>query len=123
MRLSAYETMYSYILEAEGRIENVGIDYPIDLTSWQTIFEAIKTQKSFAIVECEQAWISRFLIGKIAKTSKKKLELLYFEANGIYEDYLTEQKLKEISIVRFDEDYINIFSKYVRHSNQVLPKI
>ena len=123
VRYSEFEEMYEYIMQKEKLLNNLGINFSIDLTNWQTIFNSIEHSEKFAIIECEQAWINRFLLGKLTKAKKKKIEILFLEANGIFEEYVTEQKYKEITIVRFDEIYISLFQKYGRHKNQVLPKL
>ena len=123
VRYSELEKNFEYIMEEELLLNDFGINYSIDLTNWQTIFNSIEHNEKFAIIECEQAWINRFLLGKLTKAKKKKIEILYLEAKGIFEEYVTEQKYKEITIVRFDEIYINLFQKYARHKNQVLPKL
>ena len=110
-------------MQKEKLLNNLGINFSIDLTNWQTIFNSIEHSEKFAIIECEQAWINRFLLGKLTKAKKKKIGILFLEANGIFEEYVTEQKYKEITIVRFDEIYISLFQKYGRHKNQVLPKL
>jgi hypothetical protein len=123
VRYSDYEEMYEYIMNEEHFLNDLGIPYTIDLTNWQTVFKSIENNNKFVIIECEQVWIKRFLLGKLSKIKKKNVEMLYLEANGVFEEYATEQKYKEISIVRFDEVYINLFQKHARYKNQVLPKI
>jgi hypothetical protein len=123
IRHSDYEEMYKYIMDEEQLLNDLGIPYTIDITNWQTVFKSIENNNKFVIIECEQVWIKRFLLGKLSKVKKKKVEMLYLEANGVFEEYATEQKYKDISIVRFDEVYINLFQKYVRYKNQVLPKL
>jgi hypothetical protein len=122
IRCNDFEEMYEYIMQKENFLTNLGINYMIDLTNWQTIFNSIIEHKQFAVIECEQAWISTFLLGKLTKAKKKKVEILYLEANGVYEEFVTEQKYKDITIVRFDELYHNLFQKYGRYKNQILPK-
>lgn len=123
VRHSEFEDMYEYIMKKENYLDELGIHYTIDLTNWQTIFKSIEGNEKFVIIECEQLWIGRFLLGKLTKAKKKKVEMLYLEANGVFDEYVTEQKYKEITIVRFDEIYINLFQKYARYKNQVLPKL
>jgi hypothetical protein len=123
IRHNEYEKMYHYIMNAEELLNELGINYTIDLTNWQTIFKSIEKNEKFPVVECEQAWIKRYLLGKLTKVKKKKVEMLYLEANGIFEEFVTEQKYKEISIIRFDETYTNLFQKYARYKNQILPKL
>ena len=123
VRYSDYEEMYEYIMNEESLLSELGINYTIDLTNWQTIFKSIEGNEKFVIIECEQVWIKRFLLGKLSKAKRKKVEMLYLEANGVFEEYATEQKYKEITIARFDEVYINLFQKYARYKNQILPKL
>jgi hypothetical protein len=123
VRHSEFEDMYEYIMKKENYLNNLGIHYTIDLTNWQTIFKSINDNEKFAIIECEQTWIDRFLLGKLTKANKKKVEILYLEANGVFEEFVTEQKYKEITIVRFDEIYINLFQKYARYKDQILPQL
>ena len=119
VKYSNFEKNYDYIMKEENLLSNLGSKYTIDLTNWQTIFKAIESHKKFTIIECEQTWINRFLLGKLTKAKKKKVEILYLEANGIFETLVTEQKYKEITIVRFDEVYINLFQKYANYKKQV----
>ncbi len=70
-RISEYEVANLHILKEEGISKDLGIKYPIDLNSWQSIFESIKAHKQFAIVESEQAQVDSFLIGKLEKIGKK----------------------------------------------------
>jgi hypothetical protein len=123
VRHNEFEEMHEYIMQAEQLLTNLGINYPIDLTNWQTILNSIKTNNKITIIECEQVWIKLFLLGELTKVKKKKVEIRYLEANGIFEEFVTEQKYKDITIVRFDETYSNLFQKYARYKNQVLPKV
>ncbi len=113
-RISEYEVANLHILKEEGILKDLGIKYPIDLNSWQSIFESIKAHKQFAIVESEQAQVDSFLIGKLEKIGKKKLSLLYFDGAGIFEKDIIKKKYKDITSVQFDDNYTNTFSKYVR---------
>jgi hypothetical protein len=122
IRCNVFEEMYGYIMQKESLLTDLGIAYTIDLTNWQTIFNSIIQHKEFAAIRCEQSWISIFILGKLTNAKKKKVEILYLEADGIYEEFISEQKYKYITIVRFDELYHNLFQKYGRYKNQILPK-
>jgi hypothetical protein len=123
VRHSESEAIYDYIMKEEQLLNDLGIHYNIDLTNWQTIFNSIVNNEKFAIIECEQTWINRFLLGKLTKAKKKKVEILYLDPNGIFDELVTEQKYKEITIVRFDDIYTNLFQKYARYKDQVLPQL
>jgi hypothetical protein len=88
------------------------------LTSWQTIFKSIKKTGLGVIVECEDPDIDTFTIGPVVRTSKKLVYILYFGATGISDDKPTSIDYASITNVRFDDRYINVFSKYVRHKKK-----
>jgi hypothetical protein len=90
VRHSEFENMYEYIMRKENYLNDLGIHYTIDLTNWQTIFKSIAENEKFAIIECEQTWIKTFLLGKLTKAKKKKVEILYLGANGIFDEFVTE---------------------------------
>jgi hypothetical protein len=118
VRYNEMEEFYDSVMQQEGLLDDFGIDYSIDLSSWQTIFDSIIKNEKFAIIECEKSDDddSQFLLGKIIRTKRDKFEMIYLNADGIFEDTITEQKYSEITIVRFDERYTNLFQKYAKNN-------
>jgi hypothetical protein len=110
-----YEDFYDSIMQKEGILNDLGMNYKIDLTNWRSIFNSIVKKGKFVTIECEDLPFKRFLLGKIENIKKKKVELFYVEADGIMEETITEQKYKEITFIRIDDRYTSLFQKYVKN--------
>lgn len=103
------------ILKKEGIIDsNQGIKYDINLTSWETIFKNLKKLNFDVIVECENSEEPVFLIGSIKKIGKKSVSVHHYDAAGLLDEKPTKVKYKDITIVKFDDRYANIFKKYLK---------
>lgn len=96
--------------------------HKINLTNWQTIFKSIKSIDLNVIVECENPNIDTFTIGAIVKTTKKLVHILYFNADGFIDETPTSVDYDSITKVMFDDRYINVFSKYIRHKKKKITK-
>jgi len=67
------------------------------------------------VVECENPKINGFTIGPIIKTTRKLVFVQDFDPSGYLDEEATSIDFKSITKVMFDDRYINIFSKYLRH--------
>lgn len=115
IRFNRPDQYYNKIMAWEGQVEKVGINDNIDLNDWASIFKSIKKTGLNVIVECEGYDTNTFNIGPIIKTTKSQVFIHYFDATGFWEEEPTSIDLKNITRVNFDDRYINIFSKYLRH--------
>jgi hypothetical protein len=120
IRFNKWDKYYNNIMIWEGEIENVTVKYKIDLTTWQSIFKSITSHKLNVIVECESPDIDSFTIGPLIKTTKKRVHIQDFDPCGFLNEIPTSIDFDCITIVKFDDRYINIFSKYLR--NRKSPK-
>jgi len=103
------------IMDREGTLEvDLGIRYEVTLNDWASIFTSLKQQNLSVIVECEEKANAAFTIGPIASINKKSVSIRHFDASGILADTPTKISYKDITIVRFDERYINVYTKYLR---------
>lgn len=103
------------ILKAEGILDtDYGIDKSINLKSWETIFHDLKKFDFHVIVECEDLKESLFIIGPIKKVNKSSVSIQYYDATGLLEKRATTVKYKDVTLVKFDDRYINVFRKYLR---------
>ena len=75
----------------------------IDMTDWQTIFASLKEQNKNIIVENEKAEEDdySFVIGRIIKTTKTKVVMQHFDADGIWEEEFYEVPYTKITSVSF----------------------
>lgn len=119
IRNNRNDKYYHKIMTWQGETEKIGIHYLINIDSWQTAFADIKAREINVIIECETPSIDTFNIGPIVKTTKNKVYIQYFDAAGYIDEKPTPIDLKKISRVNFDDNYINVFSKYLRkHKNK-----
>ena len=115
IRLSKIEIYQRKVLAKEGIIKSkYGLKNKINLKSWETIFKDLKEKDYFAIVECEDLKEPSFTIGEIAKIGKKSVGIRYFSASGIIEKKPTKIKYKEITLVKFNDRYTNMYRKYLK---------
>jgi hypothetical protein len=106
---------YDKIMQWEKQVGNVSRKHDVDLTDWTSIFKTIKKAGFNVIVENENPEEETFDIGPIIKTTKTAVYILYFDAKGYLEQEPTKISYDEITIAKFDDHYVNVFSKYLRH--------
>ena len=107
----------SEIAVAEGLLD--GLDVPeIDISSWQTVAEALEKLDENIIVECEspEDYKYAFNIGRIEAVIGDKIRLRHFDGDGVWENKPRDMPMGRVAAITFRSRYINIFSKY-------LPKI
>ena len=88
--------------------------YPLDLTDWTTIFKSIKNAGLNIIVECEAPDDDDFIIGPITKITKSAVSIHFISTNGYLFPEPTRVTYNRITVTRFDDNYVNVFSKYIR---------
>lgn len=104
----------SKINEFEG-LKDEMIDYPIDLTSFETIFDYLKESQQIISIEREYNDDDAFfLIGKIIKVSNDEIWFKDFDINGIWNEDVNIVPLDIITTIRFNSKYINTWAKYIK---------
>lgn len=116
IRYNANDKYYDKIIQWENLLEQVSNKYKIDLTDWTSIFRTIKKSGLNVIVENENPEEDTFLIGPIVKTSKTAAYIRYFNGKGILDPEPSRISFDKITMVKFDDPYINVFSKYLREA-------
>ncbi len=115
IRCNKYDRGFKRILKNEGIIDaEYGIDQKIRITNWQTIFEDLKKHDYHVIIECENLEDPIFLIGPITKVNKNFISIRYYDPTGLLDKTPTKVNYKDITLVKFDDRYINVFKKYLR---------
>jgi hypothetical protein len=105
---------FDKIMHWEGIVDTVENKHKIDLTSWATILKSIKKLDFNVIVENEDPEDETFDIGPITKVTKSSVYVRYFNGKGILNVEATKINWNLITIVKFDDKYTKIFSKYLR---------
>ena len=102
------------ILRLEGVTTIVCNKHKIDLSSWDNIFESIKSLGFNIIIKNEDPEDESFDVGPTTKITRNSVFIRYFNAQGFLDDEPTEITWDKITLVKFDDHYINTFSKYLR---------
>jgi hypothetical protein len=115
LRSNQHERLFEKMLKGEGTYDEVGIAYEVNLDSWQSLLRGLKKLNKNVIIECEVGDEDEdgFFIGKLVQVNRKSVSLLYFSDLGKWDEEPTVIPFDEITKVRFDEKYINVFSKYL----------
>lgn len=115
-RSGKYERKWEQMLAAEGILDQVGINYEIDLSSTHSLLESLQRRGQNLIVECECEVDSdrdAFFIGKIIKLGKRFIRFRHFDAIGNWERDVYRIPFQAITKIEFDTPYVNTFSKYL----------
>lgn len=116
LRRNRNDIFYEKICKAEKLIEpNIKV-HNIDLSSWKTVFESISKLGFNVIVRNEYSEDDTFDIGPIIKITSEKVDINYFDAKGNLDTEITEIPWNKITLVEFDDIYINLMSKYLKKS-------
>ena len=83
----------------------------IDITSWQSIFQALSQLDTY--LQIEDSINGQFSIGEIENVLKDKLYFRSFDADGVWQDEYYEIPFSQITSVTFSSRYVDVFSKYV----------
>lgn len=114
IRYDKRDKYFEKILKLEGIKKNVSKKYDIDISDLHSIFNSLKKIKLNIIVECEEEGEEVFIIGKISQMGKNFVSMSYFDSCGKWNRQKYRIDYSKITIIRFDEEYINVFSKYVK---------
>lgn len=114
VRFNKNDKTVNRILKAEKQHETVGIDYDINIETWQTAAQDVMKTKLCVISECEHEDQEYFCIGQIKEVKGKSIHIRYFNAEGILDDENTKHKFKHVTKLSFDDQYANVFFKYVK---------
>lgn len=114
IRHNEFDKYNDYILESENLKDQVKNCYNLDLTNWQTIFTSIQKIGLNCTVENESDKYFFFKIGPVVKVKKKSILLQNFDPAGYIDEEPTKIRFKEITTVGFDDNYTNVFGKYLR---------
>lgn len=119
IRNNKFDKTHKKILAKEGITKrDYGIDIKVDLTDWPGVFKSLRKHDQYVIIECEDLDEPIFLIGPITRVGKKTVSVQYFDATGLLDEKPSAVNYSDITIVRFDERYINVFRKHLRQKKK-----
>jgi len=114
IRHNHIDEYYDNIMRWEKIWDTLNYTHQVDLSSWTSIFSDIRKLGFNVIIEDQHPEEATFDIGPITKVTEQSVEIMYFNAEGVLNRSSTEFKWTDITLVNFDDRYINIFSKYLR---------
>lgn len=115
LRCSKTDRTFKKILKSEGILDSdYGMRNKVNLKNWKTIFTDLKKNDYHVIVECEDIKDPLFIIGPIKRVNNDSVSIQYYDATGLLDKKVTTVKYKEVTLVKFDDRYINVFRKYLR---------
>jgi hypothetical protein len=115
IRCNKFDKAFKRILKAEGVFDSdYGIKNKIRLKDWKTVFEDLMRHDYHVIVECEDMEDPLFVIGPIKKVNNDSVSIQYYDPTGLLDKKSTKVKYTDVTIVKFDDRYINVFKKYLR---------
>ncbi|MFA5385856.1 MAG: hypothetical protein WC364_14580 [Eubacteriales bacterium] len=86
----------------------------IRLNNMKIIFTDLKNLNKIVIIESESIQNGDFYIGKIMEIKRSSLVFLSFNELGEWDEETKEIMYKDITMIKFDDNYSTIFSKYVK---------
>ncbi len=117
IRCNEYDITIKSILEGEKHLtKSKPKATKVDLSSWATIFTGMMEADIHVIIECEDLKKPTFAIGPIQKVGNKSLKIHNYNPEGIYDDKPIQIKYKDITIVRFKDQYSSTFRKYLKEA-------
>jgi hypothetical protein len=115
IRCNKFDRAFKRMLKAEGIFDSdYGIKNKLRLKDWKTIFEDLMRHDYHVIVECEDLGDPLFVIGPIKKVNNDSVNIQYYDPTGLLDKKPTRVKYRDITLVKFDDRYINVFKKYLR---------
>ncbi|MEP0367238.1 MAG: hypothetical protein ABJN36_05130 [Cyclobacteriaceae bacterium] len=109
------ERFLRHIMKEEGLIESTLKNreaVKFSLGTLQNTLTQLKKLGNAIIIECEYGDDSTFQIGPVNEVTDTYVKLDYFNARGEYDLKPTSSKLDEITHIKIDSPYANLFHKY-----------
>lgn len=115
IRCCDFDKTTKRILKAEKQLTNSKPKRTrIDLSTWNSVFVDLKNSDTHVIIECEDLKKPTFEIGPIEKINKKSVLVRNYDANGQLDKKPTKIKFKNITKVKFNDEYSKTFRKYLK---------
>ena len=106
---------FQRILQREGILQQVGMSFPLDIESEQTILQGVKKNGMLVILDFDYYPDDYLYIGKPVRVNKRTVAFRYFDACGIWQDDIAQIDYSDVSAIELCTEYINVFEKYLRY--------
>ncbi len=115
VRHSEHEEFFENILKSENIIRKIRLqkrENPFRVNTMKRMLEQLQELKLPVIFECLYGSEATFQIGPIQRIDIDKIYIKYFNSKGEFDNELLEIDFNEITFLRFDSPYANMFYKY-----------
>lgn len=104
-----------YILGKEGKLQDVGVPFKIDLRSARTILAGLRKQDRLVTIECEvEDGDHCVYLGKIAALDDRSLVLAGIDPDRYWYEKPYRIPFERITQIVVDLEYATLFEKYAR---------
>jgi hypothetical protein len=109
-----YERFIEKISREEGWLEQIGDSPAVDINNLRSLLQSLMGMGKHIIVESEEPGNDAFYIGKLTGVNKSEILMLCFNALGKWDSAPQRILYDQITKVRFEEKYINTYTKYLK---------
>lgn len=115
IRCNKTDKFHKSILKKERIFEkDYGLTFTVELIDWKTIFKSLKTNNKIVSIEDEANDETYYIIGHIVRVNQKTVSIQYFDSMGQLDGESTKVRYEDITMLNFDNRYINTYSKYLK---------
>lgn len=106
------------LLKTEDLYSKVNFDISYPLESWAEFLAAANKTHTYFVLEAELKKHPEFVIGKISRLGKNKVEIKSFTGIARWEDDPKKLKYKDISSCQIKNNYANVYERYFERLNK-----
>lgn len=121
VRMKESEAVTQRILEAEGALKNLGLADPVCLSSFAEFFGSLQASNILVSIETTERvgkWMEDFFVlGRVTHVRENAVIMQPFDALGCWGDSAQKIPFRRILSVAFNNEYLNVFAKYLRTGN------
>ena len=81
----------------------------VSISGWRQVFRSLKGMNRYLMVDTDDA----LYVGVIDTVKKHSVIMMYFDADGIWQEESVKIRYKDIQSVTFGSRYVDVFSKYI----------
>lgn len=125
IKRSDNEKFFNRILKEEKIIRNIRLrkrEIGFRVGEMEEMFAQLRKKNFPVIVECLYGSEDSFQIGPIVQVKENKMKMDYFNSLGEFDEQPVSIKYKDITFVRIDSPYANLFYKYATRPGEEVEK-
>ncbi len=111
-----YIAYYEEICKKEGSLDKAKVNNPItDIIDYNTVLKQLIGYEKYISIQCElEDNELDYSIGRISKVEGNIVYFNHFDLEGKWEKEERKIPIEKITMIEYDDNYCNIFSKYLK---------